>query len=57
MAIREVLKLIETCMADYKEILQNKENLMHLTGLLNIFVEAGWPEAIQLATKLDEIWR
>jgi len=57
MAIREVVKLTETCMADYKEILQNKENLMHLTGLLNIFVEAGWPEAIQLATKLDEIWR
>jgi len=57
MAIREVVKLVKTCMADYKEILQNKENIVHLTGLLNIFVEAGWPEAIQLATKLDEIWR
>jgi len=57
MAIKEVVKLVETCMADYKELLQDKKNLMHLTGLLNIFVEAGWPEAIQLATKLDEIWR
>ena len=57
MAIREVVRLVETCLADYKELFQDKENLAHLSGLLNIFVEAGWPEAIQLATKLDEIWR
>jgi hypothetical protein len=57
MAIREVVKLVEICMVDFKEILQNKKNILSLMNILNIFVKAGWPEAIQLAIKLDEVWR
>jgi len=56
-AIKEVVDLIQTCMADYKEIFQDNRNLQNLKELLNIFIKAGWPEAIQLAINLNEIWR
>lgn len=57
LAIKEVIKLIQSCLADYKEIFKNKNNLKNLSELLNIFVEAGWPEAIKLSIELDKIWR
>ena len=57
LAIQEVVKLVETCLADYKEILQHEQDVAHLVSLLNIFVEAGWPEAIQLVFRLEEIFR
>jgi len=57
MAIREVVTLVEVCIADFKEILRDKKNVMSLMYILNIFVKAGWPEAIQLAIRLDEVWR
>lgn len=57
MAIGEVVKLVEICMADFKDILQDKRNILALMNILNIFVKAGWPEAIQLAIRLDEVWR
>jgi len=56
-AIGEVVKLVETCMADYREILKNTNTAVSLMNLLDVFVKAGWPEAINLAIKLDEIWR
>ena len=57
MAIKEVVELIQSCIVDYKEIFKTKNNLKNLTELLNIFVKAGWPEAIKLSIELDKIWR
>ena len=57
MAITEVVTLVRTCIADHKELFQEKKNLRHLTGLLDVFVDVGWPEAIGLAARLDAIWR
>ncbi|MDP8212783.1 MAG: ATP-binding protein [Candidatus Zapsychrus exili] len=57
MAIGEVVKLVEVYIADFKEILQDKRNILSLMNILNIFIKAGWPGAIKLAIRLDEIWR
>ena len=57
LAIREVVSLVEVCLADFKEILRDKKTILSLMNILNLFVKAGWPEAIQLAIRLDEVWR
>lgn len=57
LAIGEVVSLVEICLADFKEILRDKKTILSLMNILNLFVKAGWPEAIQLAIRLDEVWR
>lgn len=57
LAIGQLVELVESYLADYKEYLQEEKNLKHLTNLLELFIVAGWPQAIQLAIKLETIWR
>ncbi len=56
-AIREVVKLVEVILADFRKEVQDSEALEDLLDLLDIFCEAGWPEAIRLVWRLDEIFR
>jgi len=56
-AIREVVKLVEIILADYRKEVQDSKVLEDLLDLLDIFCKVGWPEAIRLVWRLDEIFR
>lgn len=62
LAISEVVKLIQRALADHRDIFQSiggqePECLVALLQVLDLFVEAGWPEARQLTHRLEEIYR
>ena len=56
-AIREVVKLVEAILADYRVEVRDGQSLQDLLNLLDIFAKAGWPEAVQLVFRLDEVFR
>jgi hypothetical protein len=57
LAIREVVKLVDTLLANYRDKFQNSNSLKDLVKLLDIFADTGWPEALELVWRLDEIYR
>jgi hypothetical protein len=57
MAMGDTVKLVETILADYREQVQEESSIKNLLELLDAFVEAGWPEALNLVWRLDEIYR
>jgi hypothetical protein len=57
MAMKEVVKLVESLLADYREYIQDEKSVTHLLNVLDAFVEAGWPDALNLVWRLDEVYR
>ena len=59
LALGAVVKLIQRALADHREIFQDKDSgcLKALLEVLDLFVEAGWPQARQLTYRLEEIYR
>jgi hypothetical protein len=57
MAMKEIVKLVESLLADYREEIQDDTSITHLLNVLDAFVEAGWPEALNLVWRLDEVYR
>jgi hypothetical protein len=62
LAVGEVVKLIQRALADHREIFQSaggneSQCLESLLKVLDLFVEAGWPEARELTNRLEEIYR
>lgn len=57
LAVHEVVKLVEAILADYRSEVRDGESLKDLLNLLDIFAEAGWPDALRLVWRLDEIFR
>ena len=62
LAVSEVVKLIQSALADHREIFHSADNtesdcLVALLKVLDLFVEAGWAEARQLTHRLEEIYR
>ena len=57
MAMGEVVKLVESILADYRNKVQEEASIKNLLELLDAFVEAGWPDALNLVWRLDEIYR
>ncbi|MBW1910672.1 MAG: HEAT repeat domain-containing protein [Deltaproteobacteria bacterium] len=57
LAIREVIKLVEAILADHRIEVRDGEPLEDLLTLLDMFAKAGWPEALQLVFRLDEVFR
>jgi hypothetical protein len=62
LAVGDVVKLIQRALADHREIFQSIGNtesdcLEALLKVLDLFVEAGWPEARRLTHRLEEIYR
>lgn len=62
LAVGDVVKLIQRALADHRDIFRNdagqeSECLTALLEVLDLFVEAGWPEARQLTHRLEEIYR
>ena len=57
MALREAVELVESLLADHRAQIQDDASIKNLLELLDSFVEVGWPEALQLVWRLDEIYR
>jgi hypothetical protein len=62
LAVTEVVKLIQRALADHRDIFREErdgksECLAALLKVLDLFVEAGWPQARQLTHHLEEIYR
>jgi hypothetical protein len=62
LAVPEVVKIVQQIFADHREILHARNGsespaLKALLEVLDIFVEAGWPEARALTNRLEEIYR
>ncbi|WP_066835551.1 hypothetical protein [Rufibacter ruber] len=56
-SILEAVKLTEALLADHKDLLSKPEPFGQLLDLLNIYVESGWPEALDLLWRLDDVFR
>ena len=62
LAVGDVVGLIQRALADHRDIFQSTDGkesdcLAALLRVLDLFVEAGWPEARQLTHRLEEIYR
>lgn len=57
LAVREVVKLAEAILADHRSEVRQGQPLQDLLDLLDIFAETGWPEALNLVWRLDEVFR
>jgi hypothetical protein len=57
MAISEVVKLVERSLADHKNSLKDPSVASALGEILDLFVRAGWPDALRLTFKLDQAVR
>jgi hypothetical protein len=57
LAVKEVVGLVEVVLADYRDRLTEGEPLANTLALLDTFADAGWPEALRLVWRLDEVFR
>ena len=58
LAIDEIVSVVNRVFADFRPMLQqNKDVRIAMVEMLDVFVEVGWIQAIQLTYRLDEIFR
>lgn len=57
LAVSEVVSLVEEVLADHGSEARSGETLANLEQLLNLFAEVGWPDALRLIWRLDEVFR
>ena len=55
--IKDIVDLVEVILADYRHEVRDEQSLADLVALLDVFVDAGWPEALNLVWRLDEVYR
>ena len=56
-SVSETVKLVEAVLADHRDEVQNDDSLHDLIIILDVFIESGWPDALRLVWRLDEIFR
>jgi hypothetical protein len=57
LAIEEVVKITESILADYRLEARANATLGQILEILEIFSETGWPQALRLVWRLDEVYR
>ena len=57
LAIEEVVKITESILADYRLQARAEATLGQIFEILEIFSETGWPQALRLVWRLDEVYR
>ncbi len=58
LAVRDVVKLVEIVLADYRDLVRDDEDcLKSLLNLLDLFAKTGWSDALKLVWRLDEVFR
>jgi hypothetical protein len=53
MAIHEFAVFAERILADYKELLREQRSAVQFAEILDVFANAGWPEATRLVLRMD----
>ncbi|MFD1771700.1 hypothetical protein [Sphingobacterium suaedae] len=56
-AIREIVSLTEKLLADHRELLLQDDAFQDLLSILEIHVNSGWIDALELLWKLDEVFK
>ena len=57
-AIREIVSLTEKILADHKNLLLKKgTSFNNIIELLDIYINSGWTDAIELLWKLDSVFQ
>lgn len=58
LGVRLVVKLVERYLAEFPSTFsEDDKNRQNLLSILEIFVQAGWPDARKLTYRLDELFR
>lgn len=57
MAVGEVVGIANSLLTDYREAIIDGNGLEDFVRLLDTFADAGWPEAIRLLWRVDEVFR
>jgi len=58
LAIGEIVGMVNRVFADFRAMLKENEDVrLAMVEMLDLFVEAGWTQAIQLTYRLDEVFR
>ncbi len=57
LAVDDVVKFVETVLADHRSEVREGQALEDLLNLLDVFAKAGWPDALKLVWRLDEVFR
>jgi NACHT domain len=57
MAVGRVVKFVEHVLADHKDVLRDGSTAQELGDIIDIFVRAGWPEAMRLLFTMDQAIR
>ena len=57
LAVGDVVKLVESVLADHRSEVREGEGLEDLLILLDIFAKTGWSDAQRLVWRLDEVFR
>lgn len=58
MVVRLFVSMVERYLADYMNIFKESEEARKsLNEMLEIFVDAGWPEALRLTYRFGDIYR
>jgi hypothetical protein len=56
-SIQEIVKLVEHVLADHRDVLREPPIAKDVGEMLDLFVSAGWPQAMSLTFRLDEAIR
>lgn len=56
-AIKEIVKLTEQLFADHRHLLLEDDCFKDLLSILDIYINSGWVDALELLWKLDEIFK
>src|SRR5215831_4254848 len=57
LAIEELVKITESIFADYRLQARADATLGQILAILDIFSETGWPRALRLVWRPDEVYR
>ncbi|MDO6431527.1 SMEK domain-containing protein [Flavitalea sp. BT771] len=55
-SLQAIIRLTERILADYPDLLLEKENFSNIVIILDHFADSGWPEAVELTVRLKEIF-
>jgi hypothetical protein len=56
-AMSEMIKLTEKLLADHRDLLMEEEAFKNVIDMLDIYINSGWVDALDLLWKLDEVFR
>jgi hypothetical protein len=57
LAVDEVVKLVEYVLGNHRDVVADGTALSDMLRLLDLFADQGWPEAMRLVWRLDEVYR